>query len=386
MQLGSFSIGRSNRRPRAWSYTTRPCGRATTKVRSKTEAWRVPSVSTTNFQYAKYSRLIGLIGALGLFGASLPSTPNRTPSVRYLPRGCGKPRQSRLAAIKRHTFLDFLDLITQSRCRDTVPNELATSPVDFTHQRMETVDRLAAGVAHEFNNVLQIVQGYVSFARDALPADSEPRQDLEAALNATNRAAELASRLLIVIGARSRDHENRAADISDIVSAVNLLLRPIIGENIRIFSAAGDGLPEAGVNETSFRQALLNLCINARDAMPSGGDLLLETDLAAAPLGVAPCVGDFSDQCYVRLSVSDTGDGIPAAIQQRIFQPFFTTKAPGKGTGLGLAMVAACVADSGGAITVQSTLGEGTRFDLYLPLADAAECDALAGVGGQYVT
>ena len=261
-------------------------------------------------------------------------------------------------------------------------NEPEKPPADFTHQRMETVNRLASGVAHEFNNVLQIVHGYVSFARDALPLESEPRQDLEAALKATDRAAELASRLLQFT--RAQDEESRVADISDTVLATKLLLRPIIGENISISAEVWEGLPEAAVNETLVRQALLNLCINARDAMPSGGVLLLETALTSAPVGVAPCVGEFSDQCYVRLSVSDTGEGIPAAIQQRIFQPFFTTKGPEEGTGLGLAMVASCVSEAGGAITIDSTLGEGTRFDLYLPLA-AADCDVLAPLGEHYL-
>ena len=246
---------------------------------------------------------------------------------------------------------------------------------------METVNRLAAGVAHEFNNVLQIVHGYVSFARDALPSDCEPRQDLEQALKATDRAAELASRLLQFT--RAPNEESCAADVSDIVLATKLLLRPIIGENIRIVAHACEGLPDAGANETLIRQALLNLCINARDAMPSGGELLLETTLTNAPVEVNPCIGEFSDQSYVRLSVSDMGEGIPAAIKPHIFQPFFTTKGPGKGTGLGLAMVASCVLEAGGAITVDSTPGEGTRFDLYLPIAGAAATNTLEA---HYVT
>lgn len=266
----------------------------------------------------------------------------------------------------------------------TVSDKLGPPSADFTHQQMETVNRLAAGVAHEFNNVLQIVHGYVSFARDALPFDSEPRQDLEAALKATDRAAELASRLLQFT--RAQDEENRAADISDTVVATKLLLRPIIGENIRIIANAREGLPEAGVNETLIRQALLNLCINARDAMPTGGDLLLESDLVTAPVGITPCVGVFNEQSYVLLSVSDTGEGMSAAILQRIFQPFFTTKGPNAGTGLGLAMVASCVAEAGGAITIDSTLGEGTRFDLYLPLAGAVEYDSLAPLADHYVS
>jgi signal transduction histidine kinase len=259
------------------------------------------------------------------------------------------------------------ETVAESPKRSIVPCELGIPSTDFAHQRMETINRLAAGVAHEFNNVLQIVHGYVSFARDALPAESEPRQDLEAALLATDRAAQLASRLLQFT--RAQDNESRSADVSDAVLAVKLLLRPIIGENIHVSAIVGNDLPAAAVNESSLRQALLNLCINARDAMPSGGELSLETGLTAAPVGVTPCVGEFLDQTYVRLSVSDTGEGIPPEIQHRVFQPFFTTKSPEKGTGLGLPMVAACVVEAGGAIAIDSAREKGTRFELYLPLA-----------------
>src|SRR5690606_23536698 len=113
------------------------------------------------------------------------------------------------------------------------------------------------------------------------------------------------------------------------------------------------------------------LCVNARDAMPSGGALTLETKLQTGPAGATPRVGSFTDQTYVCLSVSDTGEGIPLAIQERIFQPFFSTKLPGEGSGLGLAMVASCVAGVGGVVAMDSRPGEGTRFDLYLPLAEA---------------
>lgn len=131
------------------------------------------------------------------------------------------------------------------------PGELRSPPADFAHQRMETVNRLALGLTHEFDNVLQIVHGYISSARGALPFESEPRQDLEAALRATNLAAELASRLLQFT--RAQDEENRAADISDTVVATKLLLRPIIGENIHSGANAREGLPDARVNETSIR-------------------------------------------------------------------------------------------------------------------------------------
>lgn len=233
---------------------------------------------------------------------------------------------------------------------------------------MEAVNRLAAGIAHEFNNVLQIVHGYVSFARDALPRDHGCRRDLEAALDATDRAAELASRLLQF--ARAEDREDRSADVNDAVHALQLLLRPIIGENIQLRSETAEDLPLAAVGDASIRQALLNLCVNARDAMPAGGQLTLETATVQAPQGVTPCIGVFTDQAYVRVSVSDNGEGIPDSMRASIFQPFFSTKAPGEGTGLGLPMVATCVSAARGAIVITSLPGKGSRFDLYLPIAE----------------
>ncbi len=249
------------------------------------------------------------------------------------------------------------------RCQEADPADLVTT------QRLQAIDRLAAGVAHEFNNVLQIVSGYVTFARENLPADSPVRSDLDHALIATGRASRLASRLLQF--ARAEDDEAGVADVGDAVESLELLLRPIIGENIGIEVAAAEEPIEVAAGDASLRQALLNLSVNARDAMPAGGVLRLAAGVATLtgdePMAIGtPPAGD-----YARVSVEDTGEGIDPSVIGQLFKPCFTTKQPGVGTGLGLAMMADFVRRANGGVQVTSRPGEGTRFELYLPLAEA---------------
>lgn len=233
-------------------------------------------------------------------------------------------------------------------------------------QRMEAVNRLAAGVAHEFNNVLQIVRGYVAFARDGLPEDSDTRDDLAHALDATDRAADLSRRLLQF--ARAEDDEALSADAADAIESLRLLLKPIIGENIQIETRVDPDLPAVVAGDASLRQALLNLCVNARDAMPAGGVLSLGASIHTGAADGDLVVGDPPIEPCVRVTVADTGEGMDEQTVARAFDPFFTTKQPGEGTGLGLPMVASLATRAGGCLRVDSRLGSGTRIDLYLPL------------------
>lgn len=250
------------------------------------------------------------------------------------------------------------------------------SSIDFAQQRMEVVNRLAAGVAHEFNNVLQIVRGYVAFARDTLPPGAEARDDLDKALLATDRAADLSRRLLQF--ARADDDSAGRADCADAIDALRLLLRPIIGENIEVVCDASPDLPPAVGGDATLRQALLNLCVNARDAMPHGGVLRLSADVVERPAPEGLVDGSLGERPCVRVKVSDTGTGIPPEALGHVFEPFFSTKPPGEGTGLGLPMVAAFARSSGGAVAVTSRMGGGTTFELYLPIAEG-EDDRLHG-------
>ena len=232
-------------------------------------------------------------------------------------------------------------------------------------QRMETVDCLAGGVAHEFNNVLQIVRGYVSFARDALPEDSETREDLVQALIATDRAAGLASQLLGFV--RSKETDELVTDINDTVGGVGMLLKPIIGEHINLSVAcSAERLPTLSP-DGHLKQALLNLCVNARDAMPQGGDLLMRVERFDTESRRPEIGAGLNPGCYARIWVSDTGSGIPVDMQEKIFEPFYTTKEK-KGTGLGLAVVKSLTEQAGGALTLTSRPGSGTCFAVYVPL------------------
>lgn len=235
-------------------------------------------------------------------------------------------------------------------------------------QRLEALNHLAAGVAHEFNNVLQIVRGYVAFAREASPQDSAARADLDNALLATDRAADLSARMLQF--ARAEDDRGGTADAADALRSVASLLAPTLGEHIRVEVDVPSDLPFAAVSESLLRQAILNLCVNARDAMPAGGTLRLSARLESGvgPEGVH--VGSLVDSDYVTVAVEDTGEGMSAGVIEHAFEPFYTTKAPGEGTGLGLAMLAGFVAGAGGGVRVTSVEGVGSRFLLYLPLIE----------------
>ncbi|RMF44076.1 MAG: GAF domain-containing sensor histidine kinase [Deltaproteobacteria bacterium] len=232
-------------------------------------------------------------------------------------------------------------------------------------QKMEALGQLAAGVAHDFNNMLTVINGYTAMAGQSLEPDHPMREGLDIALEAGKRAADLARQLLAF--SRRQMLQPRVLDLDSHLDRLQKLLRRLIREDIRFTTLLAGGLPYIKADPGQLEQVLMNLVINARDAMPEGGELRLETGrrsfdrafLAANP-GSRP--GD-----YVWFRLSDTGSGIAPEDLKRIFQPFFTTKEQGKGTGLGLATVYGIVKQSGGYITVESQIGAGTSFTVYLP-------------------
>ncbi|MEM9186171.1 MAG: response regulator [Planctomycetota bacterium] len=246
-------------------------------------------------------------------------------------------------------------------------------------QRMQAVDCLAGGIAHEFNNVLQAIGGYVNFARDALAPGSEPHDDLTQALTAADRAAKLTRDLLVF--ARAEDNDQTLTDIRSVVSGLVELLGPVIGADIDL----SIGLPDAPLvveaNAVELKQSLLNLCINARDAMPGGGQLRL----AASRFVVGESPGgrfhDLRPGAYCRVVICDTGRGVQPELLGQLFDPFYTTKDAGTGAGLGLAAVYGFCQRSGGLATAFSDgPGDGAAFSLYLPLKEQAmpeEAEAL---------
>ncbi|MDB5313122.1 MAG: Blue-light-activated protein, partial [Gemmataceae bacterium] len=233
-------------------------------------------------------------------------------------------------------------------------------------QKMEAVGRLAAGVAHDFNNLLTIINGYSEIVLDTLPA-ADPNRDLLAEIrNAGERSAGLTRQLLAF--SRQTVLESRVLDPNALVRDAEKLLRRLIGEDVALTAHLA---PDAGrilADPGQLEQALVNLCVNARDAMPEGGELTVRTRNEDVG-GDRP---DARPGPYVVITVTDTGHGMDEATKARIFEPFFTTKGVGQGTGLGLAMVYGFVRQSGGFVAVESEPGRGTRFDVYLPRASAA--------------
>ena len=247
-------------------------------------------------------------------------------------------------------------------------------------QKMESVGRLAGGVAHDFNNLLTVVNATADLVLAELDTDAPHREELEEIRSAGERAARL-TRQLLAFSRRQVMHP-RHVQVNDVVRDFLDMIRRVIGEQIVLEAALGDDLPLIEGDAGQLEQVLMNLCVNARDAMPRGGTLTIATrkvtlSEADASRHVAMSAGE-----HVLLSVADTGEGMDEATQARIFEPFFTTKAQGKGTGLGLSTAYGIVKQSGGTIWAYSEMSLGTTFKVYFPAARNRSSSALMGTDG----
>jgi two-component system, cell cycle sensor histidine kinase and response regulator CckA len=241
-------------------------------------------------------------------------------------------------------------------------------------QKMESIGQLAGGIAHDFNNLLTAIGGYVEFARADLPPDAEVQADLSEIQRATERAATLTRQLLAF--ARRQRMELQPFDLSALVVSTEKLLRRLIGEHIQLVVEATPGLPQILADPGQLEQVLINLALNARDAMPQGGKLTITTATVALDPRYAHGQSDLPAGDYVLLTVSDTGVGIPPEHLPHLFEPFFTTKPVGQGTGLGLATCYGIIKQHGGMIFISSEFGHGTVVTVYLPRGKAAPVDA----------
>ena len=233
--------------------------------------------------------------------------------------------------------------------------------------KMEAVGRLAGGVAHDFNNLLSSILGHAQLAQATVSRDDAAHRYLEEVLAASERAADLVRRLMTF----SREHvrDVRLADLGEIIERVRGLVAPLMGEAVDVRVRVAPGLPPVEADVAHLEQALINLAVNARDALPSGGVLSLTLDAVDhggpdAPIEALPAPASGS---WLRLTVEDSGVGMDEATLSRVFEPFFTTKDPGAGTGLGLFTVYGMVRQAGGSVVVESRPGAGTRFRLWLP-------------------
>ena len=236
-------------------------------------------------------------------------------------------------------------------------------------QKMEAVGRLAGGIAHDFNNLLTVIMGYSQVLLTELGPQHPLRGKIDETLKAGERAATLIRQLLTFSSKQSLDP--KILSLNTAVTSLESLLRRLIGEDIQLVSKLDPTNGRLRADQAQLEQVLVNLVVNARDAMPKGGTLTIETaqvELTRSPVyHLTPLMPGL----YVRLAVSDTGCGMDRNTQSHIFEPFFTTKGEGKGSGLGLSTVFGIVTQCGGAIDVTSRVGQGTRFDLYFPSVES---------------
>jgi len=258
----------------------------------------------------------------------------------------------------------FVALAIEATERTRLEQQLAKA------QKMESIGRLAGGVAHDFNNLLTAILGNVEFARTVLPPNAPIVAELQEIEKAARRAADLSRQLLTF--ARHQVVEPRVIDLNALTRDADKLLRRLLGEDIELVTLLAPDVGAVRIDPGQFEQVIINLAVNARDAMPNGGRLVIETsnvvlgpDYVAGHPEVVP--GE-----YVQLAVSDTGHGMDRETLSRLFEPFFTTKAHGQGTGLGLAICYGIVRQAGGAIWAYSEPGRGSTFKVHLPKVDAA--------------
>ncbi len=268
-----------------------------------------------------------------------------------------------------------INILLQVQHRDVIPNVLV-SITNVTEQRgleeqlrqsqkMEAIGRLAGGVAHDFNNLLTVILNYGQMAADELPAVSPLRKKIDAILDCGNRAASLTQQLLAF--SRKQMIEPKVLDLNNVLTRMEKMLRRLLGEDIELINKMDPSIGMVVADAGQIEQIAMNLAVNARDAMPKGGKLIIETRNEDLDLSFQKVHAEIREGHYVMFAISDTGTGMTPEVMSRIYEPFFTTKEVGKGTGLGLSTVYGNVKQNGGHILVYSEVGHGTTFKVYLP-------------------
>jgi two-component system, cell cycle sensor histidine kinase and response regulator CckA len=285
-----------------------------------------------------------------------------------IPEGPAEDELAARFAVALNLLLDELTFRAERQRRASTESRRLEQQLQQA-QKMEAVGRLAGGVAHDFNNLLAVIIGYGDSVMHSLPAADPLREDVAEICRAGQRAAELTRQLLTF--SRQQAVEPTWLDLNEVLDGMKRMLERTVGDDVELVSRSKRPLGTVRADAGSIEQVIMNLVVNARDAMPSGGKIEIETqdvyiDDSHVQAHLALMPGP-----HVMLSVSDTGTGMDAATQARIFEPFFTTKAQGKGTGLGLSTVFGIVRQCGGSISLDSQLGDGTVFKVYFPRVDA---------------
>jgi PAS domain S-box-containing protein len=268
--------------------------------------------------------------------------------------GVAFPVEIRIRAFEAQGQIFHLAIVRDIRARRELEDQLRHA------QKMEAIGRLAGGVAHDFNNLLTVINGYADVLLDQVPTTAPEHADLSMIREAGDRAAALTAQLLAF--SRRTIIAPTALNLNSVVDRIVKMCKRLIGENIALVTQLEPALSSAMADAGQIEQVVMNLVVNARDAMPRGGTLMIATSNVAALTGR-----------YVCLTVSDTGEGMTDEIRARVFEPFFTTKPPGKGSGLGLATAYGIVEQANGQIRVDSTPGQGSSFRMILPVSEARE-------------
>jgi two-component system cell cycle sensor histidine kinase/response regulator CckA len=268
-------------------------------------------------------------------------------------------------------------VLDQLQSEDTGTQDTLTGSEKLQSQKMEAIGRLAGGVAHDFNNLLAVINGYSDLLLESVGSSGPNRAKLEQIKQAANSAASLTRQLLMF--SRQQVIQPVILDINQIVANTEKMVRRLIKENIEFTVMLDPTLDRVNADSGQIEQIILNLVVNARDALPNGGKLCIQTSNVRVDEDSAPARAGILPGRFVLLEVTDTGTGMDQRTQAHIFEPFFTTKALGKGTGLGLATVYGIVKQSNGHIEVRSRLEHGSSFKIYLPAVEQAKANHETG-------
>ena len=263
------------------------------------------------------------------------------------------------AEMQKHIAEQTEELIRTIAQRERLHEELLQA------QKMESIGTLAGGIAHDFNNLLNVILGYTSLLEQSTANPNQVSANVEVIKETVTRGSSLVRQLLAV--ARKSETQFERVEINGLLQGLQALLQETFPKTIDVFLRLEPTLPTLTADPNQIHQAMLNLCLNSRDAMPEGGELLLKTG-SISGVELRRHFQEARQEQYIRISVTDTGHGIDKAIKNRVFEPFFTTKSQGQGSGLGLSVVYGIVTNHGGFLDVASEQGRGTTFDIYLPV------------------